>query len=122
MGNFVEVKNARLGEGAKVSHLSYMGDAEVGAGANIGAGTITCNYDGFDKARTEIGERAFIGSNSALVAPVTIGAGAFVGSGSVITEDVPADALALGRGRQVVKPGWAQGFPRRRKKQSTIKQ
>ncbi|WP_460452070.1 bifunctional UDP-N-acetylglucosamine diphosphorylase/glucosamine-1-phosphate N-acetyltransferase GlmU [Alsobacter sp. SYSU BS001988] len=110
VGNYVEVKNARLGEGAKVNHLSYVGDAEVGAGANIGAGTITCNYDGFHKARTVIGEKAFIGSNSALVAPVTVGAGAFVGSGSVITDDVPEDALALGRGRQVVKAGWGKAF------------
>jgi bifunctional UDP-N-acetylglucosamine pyrophosphorylase/glucosamine-1-phosphate N-acetyltransferase len=110
VGNYVEVKNARLGQGAKVNHLSYVGDAEVGAGANIGAGTITCNYDGFHKARTVIGEKAFIGSNSALVAPVTVGAGAFVGSGSVITDDVPEDALALGRGRQVVKAGWGKAF------------
>ena len=93
--------------GAKANHLSYIGDAVVGANANIGAGTITCNYDGSDKHRTTIGEGAFIGSNSALVAPVEIGAGAYIGSGSVITENVPADALALGRGRQVVKEGWA---------------
>jgi bifunctional UDP-N-acetylglucosamine pyrophosphorylase/glucosamine-1-phosphate N-acetyltransferase len=110
VGNFVEIKNADLGAGAKVSHLTYLGDATIGAEANIGAGTITCNYDGFNKFRTEIGAHAFIGSNSALVAPVTIGAGAIVGSGSVITEDVPADALALGRGRQTVKPGWAVTF------------
>ncbi len=110
VGNFVELKSADIAEGAKVSHLSYLGDASVGAGANIGAGTISCNYDGFGKARTEIGAGAFIGSNSALVAPVKIGVGAFVGSGSVITEDVPADALALGRGRQVVKDGWAVTF------------
>ena len=110
VGNFVEIKNAEVEQGAKVSHLSYIGDARVGAGANIGAGTITCNYDGFGKARTDIGAGAFVGSNSALVAPVTIGAGAFVGSGSVITEDVPDDALALGRGRQVNKDGWAAAF------------
>ncbi|MCW6511624.1 bifunctional UDP-N-acetylglucosamine diphosphorylase/glucosamine-1-phosphate N-acetyltransferase GlmU [Lichenifustis flavocetrariae] len=110
VGNFVEIKNADVGEGAKISHLSYIGDASVGAGANIGAGTITCNYDGFNKAHTAIGAGAFIGSNSALVAPVTIGAGAFVGSGSVITDDVPADALALARGRQFVKEGWAKDF------------
>lgn len=103
VGNFVELKAATLGAGAKVNHLSYVGDATVGAGANIGAGTITCNYDGVDKHRTVIGEGAFIGSNSALVAPVTVGAHAFVGSGSVITDDVPDDALALGRARQVVK-------------------
>ncbi|MBN8999872.1 MAG: bifunctional UDP-N-acetylglucosamine diphosphorylase/glucosamine-1-phosphate N-acetyltransferase GlmU [Rhizobiales bacterium] len=110
VGNFVEVKNAAIGEGAKVSHLTYIGDAKVGAEANIGAGTITCNYDGFDKALTVIGAGAFIGSNSALVAPVTIGDGAYVGSGSVITEDVAADALAIGRARQVEKPGWAARF------------
>ena len=94
--------------GAKANHLSYIGDARVGAGANIGAGTITCNYDGAAKHRTDIGKGAFIGSNSALVAPVKIGDGAYVGSGSVITEDVPADALAIGRGRQTVKEGWAK--------------
>jgi bifunctional UDP-N-acetylglucosamine pyrophosphorylase / glucosamine-1-phosphate N-acetyltransferase len=110
VGNFVEVKNAEIGAGAKVSHLTYIGDAKVGAEANIGAGTVTCNYDGFDKAWTIIGEGAFIGSNSALVAPVTIGDGAFVGSGSIITEDVAPDALALGRARQVEKPGWAERF------------
>ena len=93
--------------GAKANHLAYIGDAHVGAATNIGAGTITCNYDGYGKYHTEIGANAFIGSNSALVAPVTIGDGAYVASGSVITEDVPADALALGRARQVVKPGWA---------------
>jgi bifunctional UDP-N-acetylglucosamine pyrophosphorylase / glucosamine-1-phosphate N-acetyltransferase len=107
IGNFVEVKEAVFGAGAKVNHLSYIGDASVGAGANIGAGTITCNYDGNAKHRTEIGKDAFIGSNSALVAPVAIGDGAYVGSGSVITADVPPDSLALGRGRQIVKEGWA---------------
>jgi bifunctional UDP-N-acetylglucosamine pyrophosphorylase / glucosamine-1-phosphate N-acetyltransferase len=106
VGNFVEIKNAALGAGAKANHLSYVGDAEVGAGANLGAGTITCNYDGFAKHRTEIGAGAFIGSNSALVAPVRVGAGAYVGSGSVITESVPDDALAVGRGRQATKPGF----------------
>ena len=104
VGNFVEIKNATLGAGAKANHLSYVGDATVGAKANLGAGTITCNYDGKTKAHTEIGEGAFVGSNSALVAPVSIGERAYVGSGSVITDDVPADALAIGRGRQVVKP------------------
>jgi bifunctional UDP-N-acetylglucosamine pyrophosphorylase/glucosamine-1-phosphate N-acetyltransferase len=103
------VKAAEIGEGAKANHLAYIGDGAVGAGANIGAGTIFCNYDGTSKHRTEIGKGAFIGSNSALVAPVTIGDNAYVGSGSVITDDVPARALALGRGRQVVKPGWAPG-------------
>ncbi|MBM1172284.1 bifunctional UDP-N-acetylglucosamine diphosphorylase/glucosamine-1-phosphate N-acetyltransferase GlmU [Microvirga arabica] len=110
VGNFVEIKNTDLGAGAKVSHLTYLGDASVGAEANIGAGTITCNYDGFGKYRTEIGEGAFIGSNSSLVAPIAIGRGAFVGSGSVITDNVPDDALGLGRGRQTIKEGWAIGF------------
>jgi bifunctional UDP-N-acetylglucosamine pyrophosphorylase/glucosamine-1-phosphate N-acetyltransferase len=110
VGNFVEIKNTELGAGAKVSHLTYLGDASIGAEANIGAGTITCNYDGFGKHRTQIGEGAFIGSNSALVAPISIGKGAFVGSGSVITDDIPDDALGLGRGRQIVKEGWAIEF------------
>ena len=112
IGNFVEVKASDIGEGAKVNHLTYIGDASVGAGSNIGAGTITCNYDGYGKHRTEIGAGAFIGSNTALVAPVRIGAGAYVGSGSVITADVPDDALAVGRGRQVNKDGWADEFRR----------
>ena len=107
IGNFVEIKEAVIETGAKANHLSYIGDATIGAGANVGAGTITCNYDGAAKHRTEIGKNAFIGSNSALVAPVKIGDGAYVGSGSVITHDVPADALAVARGRQAVKPGWA---------------
>jgi len=110
IGNFVEVKKAQLGEGAKVSHLSYIGDARIGAGANIGAGTITCNYDGYDKHLTVVGEGAFIGSNTSLVAPVTVGAGAFTGSGGVITRSVPDDALALARGEQVNKEGWAARF------------
>ena len=107
IGNFVEVKEAVVEAGAKANHLTYLGDASIGANANIGAGTITCNYDGAGKHRTEIGRDAFIGSNAALVAPVKIGQGAYVGSGSVITQDVPDDALALGRSRQVVKQGWA---------------
>jgi bifunctional UDP-N-acetylglucosamine pyrophosphorylase/glucosamine-1-phosphate N-acetyltransferase len=110
VGNFVEIKNVDLGEGAKVSHLTYLGDATVGRDANIGAGTITCNYDGFFKYRTTIGDGAFIGSDSALVAPVRIGRDAYVGSGSVITEDVPDESLAIGRGRQVNKEGWARTF------------
>jgi bifunctional UDP-N-acetylglucosamine pyrophosphorylase/glucosamine-1-phosphate N-acetyltransferase len=110
VGNFVEIKAAKIGAGAKVSHLTYLGDAEVGAEANIGAGTITCNYDGFLKYRTVIGEGAFIGSNSSLVAPVTVGAGAYVGSGSVVTRDVSPEALAIARGQQVEKPGWARVF------------
>jgi len=122
VGNFVEVKKARLGKGAKASHLSYLGDADVGAGANIGAGTITCNYDGYFKYRTTIGAGAFIGSNSALVAPVAIGSGALVAAGSVITRDVAPDAVAIARGEQVEKPGRAAKFrdimSARKKKQS----
>lgn len=110
VGNFVEVKKATLGKGAKANHLTYLGDAEVGEGANVGAGTITCNYDGFLKYRTTIGAGAFIGSNSALVAPIAIGAGAIVGAGSVVTQDVPADALALVRPKQDNKTGWAKRF------------
>lgn len=110
VGNFVEIKAATLGEGAKANHLSYIGDASVGAGANIGAGTITCNYDGFLKYKTEIGANAFIGSNSALVAPVRVGDGAIVGAGSVLTRDVEADALALVRPQQQEKAGWAAAF------------
>jgi bifunctional UDP-N-acetylglucosamine pyrophosphorylase / glucosamine-1-phosphate N-acetyltransferase len=108
IGNFVEVKATLVEAGAKANHLAYLGDAMVGEGANIGAGTITCNYDGRAKHRTEIGKGAFVGSNSSLVAPVTIGEGAYIGSGSVITRDVPANALALGRGQQVIKPTWTQ--------------
>ncbi|MDB5392653.1 MAG: gcaD [Rhodospirillales bacterium] len=110
IGNFVEIKNARIDKGAKANHLSYIGDADVGAGANIGAGTITCNYDGFGKFRTRIGAGAFIGSDTTLVAPVKVGAGAFTAAGSTVTEDVPDDALAIARGRQAVKPGWAAEF------------
>jgi bifunctional UDP-N-acetylglucosamine pyrophosphorylase / glucosamine-1-phosphate N-acetyltransferase len=116
IGNFVEIKEAAIEEGAKVNHLTYIGDARVGANANIGAGTITCNYDGFAKHRTDIGAGAFIGSNSALVAPVTIGDGAYVGAGSVITKTVEADALAVARGRQEARAGWAKGFRARHKK------
>lgn len=112
IGNFVEVKNAVLHTGAKANHLSYIGDADIGAKANIGAGTITCNYDGFLKHRTIVGDGAFIGSNTALVAPVTVGHGAFTGSGSVITSDVPDDALALARAKQENRPGWAARFRR----------
>ena len=108
IGNFVEVKAAKIEDGAKANHLSYIGDARVGAGANIGAGTITCNYDGINKHLTDIGAGSFIGSNSALVAPVKIGDGAYIGSGSVITKNVPADALALERSEQTVKEGWAK--------------
>jgi bifunctional UDP-N-acetylglucosamine pyrophosphorylase/glucosamine-1-phosphate N-acetyltransferase len=108
VGNFVEMKNSELGEGAKSQHLAYLGDATVGDRANIGAGTITCNYDGVRKHRTAIGPGAFIGSNSTLVAPIEIGAGSYVAAGSVVTDPVPPDALALGRGRQVNKEGWAK--------------
>jgi len=106
VGNFVETKKTKLGEGAKANHLAYVGDAEVGAKTNIGAGVITCNYDGKNKFKTSIGAGAFIGSDSTLVAPVTIGDGAYIGAGSCITREVPADALAVGRARQVVKEGW----------------
>ena len=110
VGNFVEMKKATLGEGAKANHLTYLGDAEVGAGANIGAGTITCNYDGYFKYKTVIGERAFIGSNSALIAPVRIGADAIVAAGSAVSRDVGDGDLRVVRGDQVVKPGWADRF------------
>ncbi|MCC5987023.1 MAG: bifunctional UDP-N-acetylglucosamine diphosphorylase/glucosamine-1-phosphate N-acetyltransferase GlmU [Pararhodobacter sp.] len=121
VGNFVEIKNAILDEGAKVNHLSYIGDAHLGEGANIGAGTVTCNYDGVFKHHTEIGARAFIGSDTMLVAPVRVGADAMTGSGSVITEDVPDGALALGRARQVVKPGLAQRLMARLRAQKADK-
>jgi bifunctional UDP-N-acetylglucosamine pyrophosphorylase / glucosamine-1-phosphate N-acetyltransferase len=107
IGNFVECKKARLGKGAKANHLSYLGDAEIGEGTNVGAGTITCNYDGLKKHLTRIGKRVFIGSDTSLVAPITVGDGAYIGAGSCITKDVPADALAVARGRQVTKEGWA---------------
>jgi bifunctional UDP-N-acetylglucosamine pyrophosphorylase/glucosamine-1-phosphate N-acetyltransferase len=110
IGNFVEAKAAVLEAGVKVNHLTYVGDAHIGANANIGAGTITCNYDGFNKYRTEIGAGAFIGSNSSLVAPLKIGNGAYVGSGSVVTKNVPDDALAVGRGLQTVREDWAKRF------------
>ena len=121
VGNFVEMKNAVLGEGAKASHLTYLGDAEVGAHANIGAGTITCNYDGYFKHHTVIGERAFIGSNSALVAPVRIGADAIVAAGSAVTRDVADGELRLVRGEQLVKPGWADRFHDAMKKKKADK-
>ncbi|RWR14848.1 bifunctional UDP-N-acetylglucosamine diphosphorylase/glucosamine-1-phosphate N-acetyltransferase GlmU [Paenirhodobacter populi] len=122
VGNFVEVKNSILGEGVKVGHLTYLGDADVGEGTNIGAGTVTCNYDGVFKHRTTIGAHAFIGSDTMLVAPVTVGDGALTGSGSTITQDVPPGALALGRARQVVKPGLATKlFEMLRAKKSALK-
>ena len=107
IGNFVELKNTRFGAGAKANHLAYLGDAEIGEKTNIGAGTITCNYDGASKHPTRIGKDAFVGSNSTLVAPLEIGDGSYIGAGSVITDPVPADALALGRARQMIKEGWA---------------
>jgi bifunctional UDP-N-acetylglucosamine pyrophosphorylase/glucosamine-1-phosphate N-acetyltransferase len=110
VGNFVEIKASTLGKGAKANHLSYIGDAEVGAGANIGAGTITCNYDGYFKYKTIIGERAFIGSNSALIAPVKIGADAIVAAGSAVSRDVGEGELRMVRAEQLVKPGWADRF------------
>jgi bifunctional UDP-N-acetylglucosamine pyrophosphorylase/glucosamine-1-phosphate N-acetyltransferase len=116
IGNFVEVKNARVETGAKANHLAYIGDGRVGEGANIGAGTIFCNYDGFEKHVTDVGAGAFVGSNSSLVAPVKIGDGAYIGSGSVITKDVEADALALERSAQEVHPGWAAKFRRRKRR------
>ncbi|HEV2546089.1 MAG TPA: bifunctional UDP-N-acetylglucosamine diphosphorylase/glucosamine-1-phosphate N-acetyltransferase GlmU [Stellaceae bacterium] len=115
IGNFVEVKNSRLDAGVKANHLAYLGDSVVGAGANIGAGAITCNYDGFEKFRTDIGAGAFIGTNVSLVAPVTVGPGAYVGAGSTITKEVPADALAIARGQQVVKPKLGAEFRERRR-------
>ncbi|WP_263353116.1 bifunctional UDP-N-acetylglucosamine diphosphorylase/glucosamine-1-phosphate N-acetyltransferase GlmU [Acidicapsa acidisoli] len=118
IGNFVETKKAKLGKGAKASHLTYLGDAVVGAGSNIGAGVITCNYDGVNKHTTTIGEGVFVGSDSTLVAPILIGDGAYIGAGSCITREVPADALAVGRSRQVTKDGWAAARREQRGKQS----
>jgi bifunctional UDP-N-acetylglucosamine pyrophosphorylase / glucosamine-1-phosphate N-acetyltransferase len=117
VGNFVETKKARLGKGVKASHLTYLGDTEVGAKTNIGAGVITCNYDGVHKHTTRIGEGVFVGSDSTLVAPVAIADGAYIGAGSCITKDVPAGALAVGRARQVTKEGWAVARRARRKAQ-----
>jgi bifunctional UDP-N-acetylglucosamine pyrophosphorylase/glucosamine-1-phosphate N-acetyltransferase len=119
IGNFVETKKTRVGKGSKANHLTYLGDSEIGEGVNIGAGTITCNYDGVGKYPTTIEDGAFIGSDTTLVAPVRIGKGAYIGAGSCITEDVPADALALGRGRQVIKEGWAAERRARTKKVGT---
>ncbi|MFN7180914.1 bifunctional UDP-N-acetylglucosamine diphosphorylase/glucosamine-1-phosphate N-acetyltransferase GlmU [Hyphomonas sp.] len=121
IGNFVETKNTVMGEGAKANHLAYLGDGRIGADANIGAGTIFCNYDGFEKHQTSIGEGAFVGSNSAIVAPVSIGDGAYVGSGSVITKDVPDDALAVARGHQMTREGWAKTFRTRKASEKASK-
>jgi bifunctional UDP-N-acetylglucosamine pyrophosphorylase/glucosamine-1-phosphate N-acetyltransferase len=120
IGNFVELKNTKMHRGAKASHLAYLGDASIGEATNVGAGTITCNYDGFHKHRTEIGDRVFVGSNSTLVAPLTIASGAYIAAGSVITENVAEDALALGRARQVDKPGWAKRRRDRQKKAEPV--
>lgn len=121
VGNFVETKNTAMGEGAKANHLAYLGDGTIGAGANIGAGTIFCNYDGFQKHQTDVGAGAFVGSNSALVAPVTVGDGAYVGSGSVITKDVPADALSVARAQQMTREGWAKSFRTRKAAEKAAK-
>jgi bifunctional UDP-N-acetylglucosamine pyrophosphorylase/glucosamine-1-phosphate N-acetyltransferase len=121
VGNFVELKKTHLGAGAKANHLAYLGDATIGPKVNIGAGTITCNYDGTTKSPTHIEAGAFIGSNSTLVAPVRVGEGAYVAAGSAITEDVPADSLSLGRARQVVKEGWARQRRETLKKQGVHK-
>ncbi len=121
IGNFVEVKNARVEKGAKANHLTYLGDARIGAGANIGAGTITCNYDGFDKHHTDIGAGAFIGSNSALVAPVTIADGVYVGAGSVVTKTMTKDSLVVTRAEQKEIPGWAEKFRTRKKAEKAAK-
>ncbi len=115
IGNFVEMKNTRFGAGAKANHLAYLGDAEIGENTNIGAGTITCNYDGSTKHPTHIGKDAFVGSNSTLVAPLEIGDGSYIAAGSVITSPVPADALALGRARQTNKEGWAAKRKKKKK-------
>ena len=120
LGNFVETKKIKLGKGSKANHLSYLGDAEIGEGVNIGAGTITCNYDGVNKHQTVIEDGVFVGSDSTLVAPVKIGRGAYVAAASCITEDVPADALALGRARQSVKEGWARAKRESRRKRSRL--
>jgi bifunctional UDP-N-acetylglucosamine pyrophosphorylase / glucosamine-1-phosphate N-acetyltransferase len=116
VGNFVEIKKTRVGKGSKVNHLTYLGDAELGQGVNVGAGAITCNYDGVAKRKTVIGDNVFVGSDSTLVAPISLGNGSYIAAGSCITEDVPEDALALGRARQTIKEGWAA--QRRNKKQT----
>ena len=121
IGNFVELKNTHIEKGAKANHLTYLGDARVGPGANIGCGTITCNYDGFFKHKTDIGAGAFIGSDTALVAPVKVGDGAITGAGSVITKDVPANAFAVTRAPQVERDGWAEKFRSRKKAEKAAK-
>ena len=118
IGNFVETKKSKLGKGAKAGHLTYLGDAEIGARTNIGAGVITCNYDGVHKHTTHIGKGVFVGSDSTLVAPVTVGDGAYIGAGSCITKDVPAGSLAVGRAHQITKEGWAAARRARQKAES----
>ena len=118
VGNFVETKKTRLGKGSKANHLTYLGDAQIGDNVNVGAGTITCNYDGVNKHQTIIEDGVFVGSDSTLIAPVTIGKGAYVAAASTVTEDVPADSLAIGRARQEIKPGWAKA---RREKRAASK-
>jgi bifunctional UDP-N-acetylglucosamine pyrophosphorylase/glucosamine-1-phosphate N-acetyltransferase len=120
IGNFVEAKKTNMGKGSKANHLTYLGDAEIGSGVNIGAGTITCNYDGVNKYKTLIGDGVFIGSDSALVAPIVIGEGAYIGAGSVITKDVPADALAVARGQQINKLNWAKNRRAQREAQKSV--
>jgi bifunctional UDP-N-acetylglucosamine pyrophosphorylase/glucosamine-1-phosphate N-acetyltransferase len=119
IGNFVEVKKTRLGAGSKASHLTYLGDAVIGEGVNIGAGTVTCNYDGYFKHQTTIGDGAFIGTHTSLVAPVTVGAGAFTGTGTVVTKSVPDDALVIARPPEVQKAGWAARFRTAMKKRKS---
>ena len=121
VGNFVETKKTKLGPGSKANHLTYLGDAEIGAGVNVGAGTITCNYDGVNKHKTVIRDGVFIGSDTTLVAPVHVGEGAYIGAGSCITEDVPPDALAVARGMQVNKPGWAKARREKQRKEKPAK-
>jgi bifunctional UDP-N-acetylglucosamine pyrophosphorylase/glucosamine-1-phosphate N-acetyltransferase len=116
VGNFVEIKKTRLGKGSKANHLSYLGDAEIGEGVNVGAGTITCNYDGTHKHKTVIEDGVFVGSDAILVAPIRIGRGSYVAAGSCLTEDVPPESLALGRARQTVKEGWARDKKSRKEK------
>jgi bifunctional UDP-N-acetylglucosamine pyrophosphorylase/glucosamine-1-phosphate N-acetyltransferase len=121
IGNFVEVKNSKIANGAKANHLTYLGDARVGEGANVGAGTISCNYDGFNKSLTDIGAGAFIGSNAALVAPVTIGDGAIIGAGSVVSKDVPANAIAVARPEMKQVEGAAESFRARKRAEKTAR-
>ena len=121
VGNFVETKKTRLGKGSKANHLTYLGDAEIGEGVNVGAGTITCNYDGVNKHQTIVEDGVFVGSDTTLVAPVRVARGAYIGAASCITDDVPEDALAIGRARQIVKEGWAKAQREKMKSSSAPK-